>query len=67
MRAQGAATGAVITGAMATGGLFGTGQAAQAAAEAQVARQTAMLGAPQANPRMQHLKQLWAQKQCVMK
>jgi hypothetical protein len=53
---------------MMTGGLGGTGQAAQMAAEGQADRQMAMLGAPpQSNPRMDHLKQLWAQKHCVRK
>lgn len=65
LRAQSAATGALMTGAMLTGGLGGTGQAAQAAAEAQADRQMALLGAPQSNPRMDHLKQMWAQKHCV--
>ncbi len=67
MRAQRATTAAMMTGAMMTGGMGGTGQAAQAAAEAQADRQMAMLGAPQSNPRMEHLKQLWAQKHCVKK
>jgi len=66
LRAQGAATGALVTGAMLAGGLGGTGQAAQAAVEAQADRQMAMLGAPpQPNLRMQRLKQLYAQKQCA--
>lgn len=67
MRAQTRATGALVTGAMLTGGMGGTGQAAQAAAEAQADRQMGMLSAPPPNPRMVHLKQLWAQKHCVMK
>ena len=46
---------------MLTGGMGGTGQAAQMAAEAQADRQMAMLGAPPpSNPRMAHLKQLYA-------
>ena len=62
------ATAALVTGAMLTGGLGGTGPAAQKAAEAQADRQMAELGAPpQSNPRMDHLKQLWAQKHCVKK
>lgn len=66
MRAQGAGTAALVTGAMLAGGLGGTGQAAQAAVEAGADRQMAMLGAPpQQNPRMQHLRQLYAQKQCA--
>ncbi len=68
MRAQRSATAALMSGAMMTGGLGGTGQAAQAAAEAQAGQQMAMLGAaPQSNARMDHLKQLWAQKHCVKK
>jgi hypothetical protein len=67
LRRQGAATAAMLTGAMMAGGLGGTGQAAQMAAEAQADRQMAMLGAPQSNPRMDQLKQLWAQKHCVRK
>ena len=62
------ATAALVTGAMLTGGLGGTGPAAQKAAEAQADRQMAELGVPpQSNPRMDHLKQLWAQKHCVKK
>jgi hypothetical protein len=67
MRAQNAATSALIGSAMLSGGLSGTAPAAQLAAEAQAKRQTGMLGAPPPNPRMDHLKQLWAQKHCVMK
>lgn len=68
MKAQSRATAAAMTGAMMTGGLGGTGQAAQMAAEGQADRQMAMLGAaPQSNPRMDHLKQLWAQKHCMRK
>jgi hypothetical protein len=65
LRTQRAATGALLTGAMLTGGLGGTGQAAQAAAESQADRQMALLNSPPSNPRMQHLKQMWAQKRCV--
>jgi hypothetical protein len=59
------ATAALVTGTMATGGLLGTGPAAQMAAEAQADQAVAELGRPQSNPRMDHLKQLWAQKHCV--
>jgi hypothetical protein len=65
MKAQSAGTAAMMTGAMMTGGLGGTGFAAQKAAESQADRQMAMLGAPQANPRKEHLRQLWMQKHCV--
>jgi hypothetical protein len=45
-----------------------TARAANKAAEGQADKAMAELGgAPQSNPRMAHLKQLWAQKQCVMK
>ncbi len=68
MRSQRAATAALMTGAMMTGGLGGTGPAAQKAAEAQADQQMAMLGTPpRVNPRMDRLKQLWAQKHCVKK
>ncbi len=67
MRNESKATAAMMTGAMMAGGLGGTGQAAQAAAQGQADRQMAMLGAPQSNPRMEHLKQLWSQKHCVKK
>jgi len=67
LRSQRAATGAMVTGAMLAGGLGGTGQAAQAAVEAQADSQMAMASAPQSNPRMDRLKQLWAQKHCVKK
>lgn len=60
------ATMALVGSAMMTGGLAGTGPAAQAAAERQADGTIAELGAqPQVNPRMQHLKQLWAQKHCM--
>lgn len=65
LRSQRAATGALMTGAMLTGGLGGTGQAAQVAAESQADKQMAMLSAPQSNPRMDHLKEMWTQKHCV--
>lgn len=67
MRAQRNATAAMMTGAMLTGGLGGTGQMAQRSAENQADQTMALLGAPQTNPRMDHLKQLWAQKHCVKK
>ena len=68
MKRQTMGTAALVTGAMMTGGLGGTGPAAQMAAEAQADRQMAMLGAPPpTNPRMDHLKQLYAQKHCVRK
>jgi hypothetical protein len=68
MKRQNMGTAALVTGAMMTGGLGGTGQAAQMAAEGQADRQMAMLGAPPpSNPRMEHLKQLYAQKHCVRK
>ena len=59
-------TGTLGTTALLTGGLGGTGQAAQIAAEAQ-ADKTMALSAPPPNPRMDLLKQLWAQKHCVKK
>jgi hypothetical protein len=65
MRRQNMGTAALVTGAMMTGGLGGTGQAAQAAVDAQTDKQMALLSTPQSNPRMDHLKQLWAQKHCV--
>jgi hypothetical protein len=68
MKRQNMGTAALMTGAMAAGGLGGTGQAAQMAAEGQADRQMAMLGSPPpSNPRMDHLKQLYAQKHCVRK
>lgn len=60
-------TAALVSGTMLTGGLSGTGPAAQKAVEAQADKQMAELSAPQSNPRMERLKQLWAQKHCVMK
>ena len=67
-KAQSASTAALVTGAMLTGGLSGTGPAAQKAAEAQAAGTMAELGAaPQPNPRKDHLRQLWTQKHCVKK
>lgn len=66
MRAQQAATMGLGTVAMLSGGLGGTAQAAQKAAEANADRTVAMLGtSPQANPRLEHLKELSAQKHCT--
>jgi hypothetical protein len=65
MRARSGATAALMTGAMLTGGLGGTGLAAQKAAEIQADRQMAELGRSQSNPRKEHLRQLWTQKHCV--
>ena len=65
MRAQSSAMAALMTGAMLTGGLGGTGLAAQKAAEGQADRQMAELGRSQSNPRKEHLRQLWTQKHCV--
>jgi len=68
MKAQSQGTAALLTGAMLTGGLGGTGIAAQKSAEAGADRQMAMLSAPpQTNPRLDRLKELFAQKHCVMK
>jgi hypothetical protein len=66
MKAQQMGTAALLASAMATGGA--TAPLAQKAAEADADRTIAMLGTPQqANARLQRLKQLWAQKQCVRK
>lgn len=65
MRQQNRASAAILTGAMLAGGLGGTGQEAQATMEGQADRSMAMLAPPPSNPRMDHLKQLWAQKHCV--
>jgi hypothetical protein len=67
LRKERAGTAALVTGAMLTGGLGGTGQAANAAAQSQADKTIAMLGAQQSNPRMDHLKELWAQKHCAKK
>jgi len=64
LRSQGRATKSLGVAALMTGGLGGTGQAYQAAAEAQ-ADKTMAMSAPPPNPRTEHLKQLWAQKHCV--
>jgi hypothetical protein len=67
-RRQSQATMALGTAAMLTGGVGGTAQAAQKAAEAQAASTMADAAAPPPpNPRMEYLKQLWTQKHCVMK
>ncbi|MGZ5724536.1 MAG: hypothetical protein ACXWKD_14535, partial [Caldimonas sp.] len=67
MRNQRRATAALVTGAVLTGGMGGTAQAAQKAVEAQTDKQMSELSGPQSNPRMEHLKRLWAQKHCVRK
>jgi hypothetical protein len=64
LRHQRDVTGALVAGAMLTGGLGGTGPAAQKAAEAQAATQMAMLTPPPPNLRKERLKQLWTQKRC---
>jgi hypothetical protein len=67
-KAELTATATLLTGATLVGGMGGTGQAAQKAAEAQAAGTVAELGAaPQPNPRKDHLRQLWTQKHCVKK
>jgi len=66
-RHQAQATGAVVAGAMLAGGMGGTGVVAQKTVEANVSSTLAEAAAPpQRNPRMEHLKQLWTQKHCVM-
>jgi hypothetical protein len=67
LRNQGRLTRTLGTTALLTGGMGGTGQAAQMAAEAQADKTMALSAAPPPNPRMEHLKQLWAQKHCVKK
>jgi hypothetical protein len=66
LRNQSRATKTLLITATLAGGLGGTGQAAQSAAEAQ-ADKTMTLSAPPPDPRTEHLKQLWAQKHCVKK
>ena len=66
LRSQSRATQSLLIGATLAGGLGGTGQAAQSAAEAQ-ADKTMTLSAPPPDPRTEHLKQLWAQRHCVKK
>jgi hypothetical protein len=65
LRNQGRVTKTLGVAAMMTGGLGGTAQAYQAAAEAQADKTMAMGAAPPPNPRTEHLKQLWVQKHCV--
>jgi len=66
MRAQQMATMGLGTTALLSGGLGGTAQAAQKAAEASADGSVAMLGtSPQANPRLERLKELSAQKHCT--
>jgi hypothetical protein len=65
MRTQGRATKTLGVAALVTGGVGGTAQAYQAAAEAQADNTMALTAAPPPNPRTEHLKQLWAQKHCV--
>lgn len=65
-QAQGAAT--LLTGATLAGGMAGSGLAAEKGVEAYVASSVAEGAAPPArNPRLEHLKQLWAQKHCVVR
>ena len=66
MGAQQKATMGLATAAMLAGGLGGTAQAAQKAAEANADRSVAMLGTtPQINPRLERLKELSAHKHCT--
>jgi len=66
MKAEQMGTAALVASAVATGGA--TAPIAQKAAEADADRTMAMLGTPpQTNPRLDRLKQLYAQKQCVRK
>jgi hypothetical protein len=65
MRQQSNTTAALGTSALLTGGA--TALAAQAAAENQANQTIGMLGsAPPPNPRMEHLKKLFAEKHCKM-
>ena len=66
LRSQSQTAKALLITATLAGGLGGTGQAAQSAAEAQ-ADKTMTLSAPPPDPRTEHLKQLWAQKHCAKK
>jgi len=69
-RAQSAATAALIVAGSTVGQLdpsHATALAANKAAENMADTTIAELGATQSNPRMDHLKQLWAQKHCVTK
>jgi hypothetical protein len=66
MKAEQMGTAALVASAVATGGA--TAPIAQKAAEANADRTMAMLTTPpQTNPRLDRLKQLYAQKQCVRK
>jgi hypothetical protein len=66
-RHQTQATTAVVAGATLAGGMGGTGIVAQKTVEAHVSSTLAEAAAPpQRNPRMEHLKQLWTQKRCVV-
>jgi hypothetical protein len=68
MKAQSQTNAALITAAAMTGGMGGTGLAAQKSAEASADRMMAELAAPpKTNPRLDRLKELFAQKHCVMK
>ena len=69
LKRQGTATRTLVIGAMLTGGMGGTGQAAQKAGETQAATQMAMLTPqpPAPNPRKERLRQLWTQKNCSAK
>ena len=67
MKSEAQASKALLTGAFLAGGLGGTAQAANHAVAAGAERQVALGAAPPSNPRKDHLKQLWAQKRCVMK
>lgn len=67
-RAELAGMSALITGAALTGGMGGTGIAANAAAQSQADKTMAQLGPqPSSDARLVHLKQLWSQKHCVTK
>ncbi len=67
-RAELSGMAALITGAALTGGMGGTGPAANAAAEAQANKAIAESATPpSSNARLERLKQLWAQKHCVAK
>ncbi|HJV60696.1 MAG TPA: hypothetical protein VJ743_07100 [Albitalea sp.] len=67
MKARQAATMGLGRMAMLLGGLGGTAQSAQKAAEGSADRAVAMLGtAPQVNPRLERLKELSARKHCTV-
>jgi hypothetical protein len=67
MRSGSRAAKATLATAMLAGGLGGTGQAAQLAAEAQADKTMTMAAPPPPDARTEHLKQLWAHKRCVKK